>query len=89
MSDLTTFRDHCRAMSAADHKPECPWTDARAVAAENLRRARFARMVDEPPRPPIPECSGCVTDVERALFARLAAEVDDYLDPHPTLWEDA
>lgn len=25
----------------------------------------------------------------RAAVERLAAEVDDYLDPHPTLWEDA
>jgi hypothetical protein len=24
VSTLTTFRDHCRKMAAAKHKPECP-----------------------------------------------------------------
>lgn len=84
MSDLTTFRDHCVAMTTAEHKPECEarlqdWTD---------RSFRF-RYFDIPDPGPRPECPGCVTDADRALFARLAAEVADYLDPHPTLWEGA
>lgn len=32
MSDLTRFRDHCRTMATAEHKPECEWPDARKAA---------------------------------------------------------
>ena len=64
MSDLTVFRDHARAMSTAEHKPECrkPSTD-------------------------MPACGGCNPAADRALFTRLADEIDAYLtvDTQPTL----
>lgn len=68
MSDLSRFRDHCAAMSTADHKPECG-------VLRNWREIR-----------PDPDCTGCLTGTERALFARLAAEVDDYRTPHVDLF---
>lgn len=90
MSDLTTFRDHCLAMSTAEHKPECEWSSRGAVESKNRLEARFERLCGEPEgtRGRVTHCTGCVTAADRALFARLAAEVDDYLEPHPTLWED-
>lgn len=78
MSDLTTFRDHCRAMSDAKHRPEC------FTLAPQGNQWWFGKRI------PIAYCcEGCVTDADRALFARLADEVDGYLDPHPQIWEDA
>ena len=74
MSDLTAFRDHARAMSTAEHLPTC----VRVLSGRYWA-----------PIKPDPECPGCVTDDDRALWARLADEVDGYLDPHPVLWEDA
>lgn len=71
MSDLTAFHAHALAMSTAKHKPTC----------ELVTPRRWL------PVRPNPDCPGCVTDDERAMWARLAAEVDEYLDPHPTLWE--
>lgn len=73
MSDLSNFRDHCAAMAVAEHKPECRlWVQ---------RPGRWADWEH-----PSPECGGCVTDSDRALFALLAAEVDDYLAPQPDLF---
>jgi len=72
MSDLTAFRDHCRAMSKAEHKPECAYRPDSWLYA----------------RRPDPNCDGCNSPADRALFARLAAEVEDYLEPHPTLLGD-
>lgn len=63
MSDLTTFRNHCAAMATAEHRPTCrTWVSN-----------RFGRW-----QHPAPTCPGCLTDADRALFAQLAAEVDDY-----------
>lgn len=81
MSSLTSFRDHCRAMSEAEHTPECEdllkrWSDRKATS-------RWFAVPDPGPRP---ECSGCVSAADQALFARLAAEVDDYLTPQPDLF---
>jgi hypothetical protein len=64
VSDLTTFRDHCARMSTAEHKPEC-----------RLPRPGYWQDIH-----PHPECPGCNPTADRALFARLAAEVDAYLD---------
>lgn len=97
MSDLTTFRDHCRTMAEAQHKPECPSLGPKSRPVWEPVYDREAYPDDGIPAalryrghtPPPPTCDGCVTDAERALFALLAAEVDGYLDPHPTLWEDA
>lgn len=84
---LERFRDHCRAMSTAQHKLECPslvtkrpfWDSWRAVRATNDPMPSC--LIWNGPLPPWepPKCDGCVTDAERALFARLAGEVDDYL----------
>lgn len=63
-ADLSQFRDHARAMSTAQHKPECL-----------MQRAR-ARWNLKPPPPP---CPGCVTDSDRALWRSLADEADAYL----------
>lgn len=76
MSALTDTRDHCRRMATAQHKPECPSLER--------RRDRWALADDNShltwvPAPPRRECAGCVTDTDRALFARLADEIDRYL----------
>lgn len=90
MSDLTRFRDHCRKMAAAEHKPEC----------ESLAEPRWVNWdpADEIPhgaqlwrdmgliRLPVSACPGCLTDAERALFASMAGEVDDYLAPQVDLF---
>ena len=69
MSDLTNFRDHARAMSTAEHLPECgAWQDTRWSR-------RFVA--------PNPECAGCVNAADRKLWARLADEADAYLDREP------
>lgn len=86
MSDLTTFRDHCRTMATAEHKPGCQEGQADAVRKWTMAQ-KWGPGWGEPDEQPTP-CPGCNSEADRALFARLAAEVDDYLDPHPTLWED-
>lgn len=63
MSDLTAFRDHCRAMADARHRPDCPGRDPHRSYLK--------------PDPKV--CRGCVTETDRALFVRLADEVDTYL----------
>jgi hypothetical protein len=80
MSDLSAFRDHARAMSKAKHKPECvarseAWGRARAM----FERWRGIHWADVPDPGPRPECKGCVTSQDRALWARLADEADAYL----------
>ena len=51
--------------------------------------SRWAEHAEEcPGNPAAPPCTGCVTDADRALWTRLADEVDAYLEPHPTLWGD-
>ena len=37
---------------------------------------------------PHPECDGCLTDADRALFAQMAGEVADYLDAQVDLFGD-
>jgi hypothetical protein len=90
MSDLTKFRDHCRAMATAEHKPECEWWSLGLVKATNGQRIAFERLFDEPEgsRGRVVHCLGCVSDSDRALFGLLAAEVDDYLAPQPDLFGD-
>lgn len=89
MSSLTTFREHCRAMSTAEHRPECAWLLWKPGGAwvpqyegEDEHPASL-RWIAPPPRP---ECNGCLTEADRALFAQMAAEVDDYLAPQPDLF---
>lgn len=96
MSDLTAFRDHCLAMSTAEHKPECPSLGPKSrpvweavydheTYGDDIPAALALRGFTPPP----PACYGCLSDAERALFAALASEVDNYLDPHPTLFGDS
>lgn len=63
MSELESFRDYCRTMSTARHKPDC-----------SLPRPGYWLDIK-----PNPKCPGCNSEADRALFARLAAEVDEYL----------
>ena len=73
MSDLQAFRDHCRRMATATHKPECRiWVTIPPRRAWGWPGGEWVI--------PAPDCGGCVSDADRALFASLAAEVDDYLD---------
>lgn len=62
---------HARAMSTAEHKPECH---------RYLPRHMY-------PKRPDPECPGCVTDDDRALWKQQADELEAYLagDDEPTL----
>lgn len=81
MSDLTRFRDHCAAMSTSEHRSDC---------VERLKRWRadvaiHARWVTRDPGPE-PVCAGCMNAADRDLFARLAAEVDDYRAPQVDLF---
>ena len=69
MPELEQFLRHCRAMSTAEHKPECR-------RADHLARCWGIR---EAWTHPDPACTGCVTDADRALWARLADEVEAYL----------
>jgi len=66
VSDLTTFRDHARAMAGAQHKPECltECLDWRGIRKFTLPRHG---------------CPGCVTDADRELWTRLADEADAWL----------
>lgn len=83
-TDLERFRDHAR--ERAD------WQTGEPKAA---RRERTAFGTSKPADHA--NCGGGTcgcrchepTPAERSLWQRLADEVDDYLDPHPTLWEDA
>jgi hypothetical protein len=76
MTELERFRDHAAEMATAEHVPDCA---GMVGAVWGLKHVR-----------PDPACPGCLTDADRALWARLAAEIDDYLaaDDAP-LWEDA
>lgn len=65
MTDLETFRDHAARMSTAKHADSCSAWVGRRLT----------------PVHPDPSCPGCVSDADRALWARLAAEVADYLAP--------
>lgn len=83
---LERYRDHCRRMSEAQHKPECPSLTAREPYWDQWEHVQdncgqTTCLVWRGPKPKWepPGCDGCMTDAERALFARLAGEVDDYL----------
>lgn len=81
-SSLSQFRDHCRRMAKALHKPECPslaewrpWVPD--LESDHLRWKR---------NDPKPTCDGCNSAEGRALFGQLADEVDDYLAPQVDLF---
>lgn len=80
---LDAFREHCRRMATAEHKPECPslpanipyWPAWHSIFDE---AGNVTALGWNGPPPPPPTCDGCNSDADRALFARLAAEVDEY-----------
>lgn len=84
MTDLERFRVYARTMATAEHTPTCA-----ERRAEWVLQTRLQAHFDVPDPGPRPECDGCVTDDDRALWARLADEATAYLDEGPTLWEDA
>jgi hypothetical protein len=100
VSDLESFRDHCRRMADAEHKPECcqcgsSWCCG-CVGHPAGKPTGWAQWQWNdhaevcPGNPTAPPCPGCVTNADRVLWTRLADEVDAYLshDDAP-LWEDA
>lgn len=76
MSDLTQFAEHCKRMATAQHKPECRTLDW--VRRDGWGRTDWVY--------PAPDCTGCVTDADRELFARLAAEIDAHMAPQVDLF---
>lgn len=81
---IETFRDHCRKMAAAEHKPDiCPTLTAtppeRLIPKyEGGEFWGFYVNIEAFSWKP-PHCPGCNTESDRALFAQLAAETDRYL----------
>lgn len=79
MSELTTFRNHARRMAEAEHQDDCEGTPERVTRRARDRMGYRAIFGEDSPQPPIEPCPGCVSDGDRALWARLADEVDAYL----------
>jgi hypothetical protein len=67
-TELERFRDHAHAMA----KPGAHLDDCHATRTT----ARGVKITNYPD----PACLGCVPDGDRRLFARLANEIDAYLD---------
>lgn len=105
MSDLETFRDHCQRMADSRHLDDCERihrvTKALAGYGSELDwTISCADLTGHEPHEWVGDrgfdwycpglCSGCMPDAQRALWTRLADEVDAYLshDDAP-LWEDA
>lgn len=78
MSDLEIARDHARRMSTAVHRDDC--------RGHQPSRWGWAREIH-----PDPACPGCISDDDRAEWARQADEIDAYLAPSDEagLWEEA
>ena len=73
MSELSAFGAHARAMATATHKPGC-------VGQYGVKEHRVWTEQGGIVQPAVePWCHGCVTDADRALWTRLADEVDAYL----------
>jgi hypothetical protein len=71
MTELEAFGAHCREMATAQHRPDCKgWVEVNPYL--NLREVR-----------PDPDCPGCVTALDRAIWQRLADEVSAYLTTEP------
>jgi hypothetical protein len=67
VTDLAAFADYAQGLADGDHADACP---SRAT------RPLYQRGWEPPP------CPGCVTDADRALWGRLAAEARAHLDRH-------
>jgi len=86
VSDLTKFRDHCRRMADATHKPECPSITARApywqawdLIVDDAGYVSSLAWRGPKPHWEPPRCDGCMRDIDRALFCLMADEIDAYL----------
>lgn len=90
---LPTLRDHFLRMSKAEHLDDCPSITARKpywpvwapidedgnwCGRSGKPSVALGWLGPEPKWEP-PTCDGCIPQSDRALFARLAGEVDDYL----------
>jgi hypothetical protein len=82
-TELELFRNHCAHMADAWHSQDCV-----AESAQKRSRWQHLNLFGEwlstwGPRPTEPPtyCPGrvCISDADRDLFRRLAAEVDTYL----------
>ncbi len=77
--NLDTFRRHARQMVDAEHAPDCPHITARKPFWHAWTLTPDGQSMSwngpEPKWEP-PPCSGCITDEDRAMWARLATEVD-------------
>lgn len=88
-TQLEAFRDHCRRMAEAEHKPECPtrtvvkpyWPPGGWVPADGENPMNGLAWIGPEPHWEPPKCDGCNSEADRALFARLAVEIDEYQQP--------
>jgi hypothetical protein len=78
-SDLQAYAAHCRHMSTAEHRLDCPGRACGPAAA--LWGGLDWLELSPPP------CPGCVTPEDRARWVMLADEAEAYLrrEPEPTL----
>lgn len=91
---VEAYRQHCARMATAQHKPECPWSRPEQCKPKPRWGFLYGVGSDTPTalahlgftEPPL-KCDGCVSDVDRELFARLSAEAADYVQGN--LLEDA
>lgn len=78
-ADLRTLLKHCRAMAELGaHLDDC-------VSLKPVTRAQLDELMATG-RMASRDCDGCVPDGDRAMFRRLADEIDAYLatdTPHP------
>ena len=107
MSDLETFRDHARRLSESAHRDDCTRIHRIVKLSRWLEDRGLDGTLSCPseeghePHGWIGQhgmdwacpglCAGCATDTERALWAKLADEIDAYLAPgdDEPLWGDS
>ena len=98
---LASDAEHYRRMATAEHKPECPsltavepywppggWApiDAEGNWCTGPGIPTGLGWLGPKPEWSPPSCPGCNPPADRALFARLADEVDAHLAPQPDLF---
>lgn len=72
-TELESYAAHCRKMAKATHRPDCQDPLHAGHTGTGCKR-------------PDPECPGCVTLRDRAIWLLLAAEAEAYLraqEPEP------
>ena len=68
-TDLEDFAAHARYMATARHRDDCPSQRPAPITHRSRDEITLTFTL----------CRGCVTDTDRALWARLADEVDAWL----------